>query len=226
MKKFLIQRILCKASSRTIYLTMNLPQQDCKMKKAKKPRQQINPNNPNLLPLMSLLPLSINVSRIQDAPQRKKRRSSCSNCWVIRDWSLHFYTAGLFMGGSTQTSTHDVTARTPQSPCSKSWAQVNASAATPTLSGHHLIYGSLLVIVVRCCSTCLAKGTSQTKEQAKRYTVAANMGLVFMEVITASQLHIMNHLMVMDIANHMQISLVIVSQLMVLVQTCSLTTRI
>ena len=53
MKKFLIQRILCKASSRTSHLTMNLPLKDCKMKKAKKPRQQINPNNPNLLPLMN-----------------------------------------------------------------------------------------------------------------------------------------------------------------------------
>jgi hypothetical protein len=37
------------------------------------------------------------------------------------------------------------------------------------LSGHLLlVMVSLLVIVVRCCSTCLAKGTSQTKEQARR----------------------------------------------------------
>ena len=37
--------------------------------------------------------------------------------------------------------------------------------------------------------------------------------------------HLMNHLMVMVIAIHLQIVLVIVSQLIVLVQTCSLTKR-
>ncbi len=88
------------------------------------------------------------------------------------------------MGGCSKTSTQDVTARAPRSPCSKSRTQVNASAATPTLSGHLMV--SLLVIVVRCCSTCLAKGTSQTKEQAKRYTVAEGWGLVLEEVNTAS----------------------------------------
>ena len=120
------------------------------------------------------------------------------------------------------TSTHDVTARAPQSLYSKLKKQVNASAATPTLNR---LLVSMLVIVVRCCSTCLAKGTSQTKEQATRYCVAAIMGLVLMEV-ALSYVHMMNHLMVMVIANHLQITLVIVSQLMVLVQTCSLTTRI
>ena len=88
------------------------------------------------------------------------------------------------MGGCVKTSTHDVTASTPQSPCSKSKTQVNASAATPTLSGNLIV--SMLVIVVRCCSTCLAKGTSQTKEQARRYTVAAGMGLVLKEVMAVS----------------------------------------
>ncbi len=121
------------------------------------------------------------------------------------------------------TSTHDVTASAPRSHCSKSKTQVNASEATPTLSGHLSL--SLLVIVVRCCSTCLAKGTSQTKEQAGRYTVAASMGLVLVEVGRMIYLHGLNHLMVMVIAYHVQINLVIVSQLMVLVQTCSLTTR-
>ena len=80
------------------------------------------------------------------------------------------------MGGRPKTSTHDVTASTPRSPCSKSKTQVNASAATPTLSGHLTL--SVLVIVVRCCSTCLAKGTSQTKEQAGRYTLSTIGGLV------------------------------------------------
>ena len=77
------------------------------------------------------------------------------------------------MGGRPKTSTLDVTVRAPLSPCSKSKRQVNASAATPTLSGHLLIpMVSMLVIVVRCCSTCLAKGTSQNKKQATRYGVA------------------------------------------------------
>ncbi len=127
------------------------------------------------------------------------------------------------MGGSTKTSTINVTVRTPRSHCLKSRTQGNASAATPTLSGHHVIYGNMLVIVVRYCSTCLAKGTSQTKEQAKRYTVPAIVDLVLLEVMAASYIHFFNHLMVMEIAYHVQISLVIVSQLMVLVQTCSLT---
>ena len=90
------------------------------------------------------------------------------------------------MGGITKTSTHDVTASAPRSPCSKSNTQVNASAATPTLSGHLIFMVSLLVIVVRCCSTCLAKGTSQTKEQARRYAVQATGGLILEEVIALS----------------------------------------
>ena len=129
------------------------------------------------------------------------------------------------MGGCIETSTHDVTASAPRSRCSKSKTRMNASAATPTLSGHHLTMLSLLVIVVRCCSTCLAKGTSQTKEQARRYSFTAGRGLVLVEVEMMSYVHGFNHLMVMVIAIHMQINLVIVSQLMVLVQTCSLTTR-
>ena len=92
------------------------------------------------------------------------------------------------MGGCIKTSTHDVTASAQRSPCSKSKTRGTASAATPTLSGHLLLVYlvSMLVIVVRCCSTCLAKGTSQTKEQARRYSVTACMGLVLMEVVQMS----------------------------------------
>ena len=79
-----------------------------------------------------------------------------------------------------------MTAKTPRSLCLKSKIQVNASAAIPTLSGHLIPMVSLLVIVVRCCSTCLAKGTSQTKEQARRYGVAPLMGLVLVEVMAVS----------------------------------------
>jgi len=89
------------------------------------------------------------------------------------------------MGGCTKTSTHDVTASDPPSPCSRSKTQESASAATSTLSGHLMIV-SMLVIVVRCCSTCLAKSTSQTREQAKRYSATAILDLLLMEVMAAS----------------------------------------
>jgi hypothetical protein len=91
------------------------------------------------------------------------------------------------MGGCAKTSIHDVTASTPRSLSLKSKTQGTASAATPTLSGHVLlILVSILVIVVQFCSTCLAKDTSQTKEQASRYSVAAIMGLVLKEVMAVS----------------------------------------
>ncbi len=90
------------------------------------------------------------------------------------------------MGGRPNTSTHDVTTKAPLSPSSKSKTRGTASEAIPKLSGHlllHLTLENLLVIVVRCCSTCLAKGTSQTKEQARRYGGAAFGGLVLMEAV-------------------------------------------
>ncbi len=82
------------------------------------------------------------------------------------------------MDGSAKTSTHDVMESAPQSPCSKSKTRGTASAATPSLSGHLLNMVTMLVIVVRCCSTCLGKCTSQTKEQARRYCVAVMWGLI------------------------------------------------
>jgi F0F1-type ATP synthase membrane subunit c/vacuolar-type H+-ATPase subunit K len=127
------------------------------------------------------------------------------------------------MGGSTKTSTHDVTISDPLSPSSKS-KMGTASAATPTLSGSHLTV-SMLVIVMPCCSTSLAKGTSQTNEQATRYSVTAIVGLVLVEVVVI-YVHIMNHLMVTESAIQMQINLVIVFQLMIVVSTCSLTRRV
>ena len=83
----------------------------------------------------------------------------------------------------------------------------------------------MLVIVMRCCSTCLNKVTSQTNEQARRYTVAAIMGLVLVYKTAVNYVHGLNHLMVTIIADQMQNRLVMISQLMVLVQTCSLTRR-
>ncbi len=88
------------------------------------------------------------------------------------------------MGGRANTSTHDVTKKALRSPCSKSKIRRNASAATPTLSGHLVM--RLLVIVVRCCSTCLARGTFQTKDMAKRYSVAEYGGLVLVQMAVMS----------------------------------------
>jgi hypothetical protein len=127
------------------------------------------------------------------------------------------------MGGITKISIHDVTAKAPRYPSLKS-KMGTASAATPTLSGHLTL--SMLVIVMPCCSTSLAKGTSQTIEQAKRYIVTAVVGLVLEEMVTVIYMHTMNHLMAMDTAYQIQISLVIVFQLMIVVSTCSLTRRI
>jgi hypothetical protein len=87
------------------------------------------------------------------------------------------------MGGCAKTSTHDVTARAPQSHCLKS-KMGTASAATPTLSGR--LMAGILVIVVRCCSTFQGKGTSQTKEQATRYTVRAGGALVLWQLMALS----------------------------------------
>jgi hypothetical protein len=88
------------------------------------------------------------------------------------------------MGGCTKTSTHDVMASAPRYPSSKS-KMGTALAATPTLSGSHHSLVSMLVIVMPCCSTSLAKGTSQTNEQARRYTVEAIVGLVLKEVVVS-----------------------------------------
>jgi hypothetical protein len=88
------------------------------------------------------------------------------------------------MDGRPKTSTHDVMAKAPRYPCSKS-KMGTASVATSALSGHLTL--SMLVIVMPCCSTSLAKGTSQTNEQARRYGVEAIMGLILVEeVVTVS----------------------------------------
>ena len=52
--------------------------------------------------------------------------------------------------------------------------------AIPLLSGN-LMEVSLLVIVMRCCSTCLANVTSPTKEQEERYAATHKMDLVMVE---------------------------------------------
>ena len=78
---------------------------------------------------------------------------------------------------------------------------------------------------MQCCLTCLAAVNSLPNDQAKIYSAGIFLDLVSLEVMKVSYKHIMNHLMVITSATHMQINLVMVS-LMKVVSTCSLTRRI
>ena len=87
------------------------------------------------------------------------------------------------MVGMPMTSTHDVTKRDPPSLYSKSKMET-ASEDTLRLSGHLIV--SLLVTVMRCCSTCLAAVTSQPNKQEKRYTAVVSGDLILVEVVGVS----------------------------------------
>ena len=128
------------------------------------------------------------------------------------------------MAGRPPTSTLGVTTRGPLSLYSRSKTET-ASEATPRLSGHLLLIASGLVTVMRCCLTSLAAVTSQTKKQDTGYTAIERGDLVFLVMIIVSYQQTLNHLMVMETAGHMQINLVILSQLMLMVIICSLTKR-
>ena len=95
---------------------------------------------------------------------------------------LLYFTEDLIMGGTPLTFTQDVTTKDQQSLCLKSKTET-ASVASQLLSGHLLTLLSLLVIAMRCCLTCLSKGTSPTNEQAKRYTALDTMDLFFVEMV-------------------------------------------
>ena len=114
------------------------------------------------------------------------------------------------MGGSIKTSTKDVTRRVPPSRCSRSKTGT-ASVASPTLSGHLTI--SMLVIVMRCCSTCLAPVTSLPNEkQERRYGAEKTGDLVLQEeMVSMIYVQCMKHLMVIKTAIHWQSKLVMVS---------------
>ena len=93
--------------------------------------------------------------------------------------------------------------------------------ATPLLSGLMIII--LLATLMQCCSTCLAPVNSLPNDQQKIFIAEIIMVLVSVEVVVNYQ-QVMNHLMVIKTAAHMQIVLVMVS-LMKVVSTCSLTRR-
>ncbi len=80
--------------------------------------------------------------------------------------------------------------------------------AIPRLSGNLIVMVSMLVIVMRCCSTCLANVISPTNEQEKRYTAAQQRDLV---MVTMTYGHMVNHLMVITSAYHKHVELIIVS---------------
>jgi hypothetical protein len=124
-------------------------------------------HKPNPLTLRSSPPLSTHSWSTQSARQTRSRRSSCSNSSVTNDLSHIFCSEGLNMGGSIKTSTKDVTRRVPPSRYSRS-KMGTASVASPTLSGSHIFPVSKLVIVMRCCSTCLAPVTSLPNEKQER----------------------------------------------------------
>ena len=89
------------------------------------------------------------------------------------------------MAGRPPTSTLGVTTRGPLSRYSRSETET-ASEATPRLSGH-LLKLSLLVTVLRCCSTYLAAVTSQPKElKDRRYYAMVLWDLILLEVIVLS----------------------------------------
>jgi hypothetical protein len=73
------------------------------------------------------------------------------------------------MDGGVKTSIPDVITRGLLSLCLRSRTAMLLEAI-PLVSGNLMMLVSMLVIVMRCCSTCLANVTSPTKEQEKRYT--------------------------------------------------------
>ena len=90
------------------------------------------------------------------------------------------------MGGNTKASTLDVTTRAPLSVSSRSKMET-ASEDSLRLSGPLLLlFMSMLVTVMRCCSTCLAAVTSQPNKQEKRYGAEVGGDLVFVEVVVMS----------------------------------------
>ena len=83
-----------------------------------------------------------------------------------------------------------------------------ALAASPTLSGHLTV--TMLVIVLRCCSTYL-NNVASPHYITMRLVARVSLDLSSLMVINISYVHFMNHLMVLISAVHGQINLVIKS---------------
>jgi hypothetical protein len=127
-------------------------------------------------------------------------------CSVTKEQSLLFFTEDLSMAGGSKTSTLDAMVKALLCPCLRI-KMGTASVATPKLSGH--LPMRWLVIVVPCSSTSHSKGASQSNsQQSMRFGVIVTRDLHLMEVINGSYVQMMSHLMVMEIAYQLQISLV------------------
>jgi hypothetical protein len=132
-----------------------------------------------LLRSLTTLCLALSVLR------RKSRSNSCLNFSATRDSLLICFIEDQIMGGNTMTSTVDVMTRAQQSPCLRSKTET-ALAATPRLNGNLMSVLNFLVIAMRCCSTCLDKGTSQTKQSANRFPAVIKRDLLLERVIPES----------------------------------------
>jgi hypothetical protein len=73
------------------------------------------------------------------------------------------------------------------------------------------------MIMMQCYLIFHAAVSFQASEEVKRYSVVLAMGLALKEAERMNYVHIMNHLTVMGSAVHMQITLVMISQLIVMV---------
>ena len=117
--------------------------------------------------VIKLSTLSSTISYLaRSAQQRSSRGNTCINCLATSDLSLFFSSVDLSTGGTPKISTLVAITKAQASLCLKS-KTVTASVATLKLSGSQLISVSSLVIVMRCCSTCLNNVTSLAQDMAK-----------------------------------------------------------
>ena len=127
--------------------------------------------------VIKLSTLSSTISYLaRSAQQRSSRRNTCINCLATSDLSLFFSSVDLFTGGNTKISTLVAITKAQASLCLKS-KTVTASVATLKLSGSQMMTVSALVIVMRCCSTCLNNVTSLAQDMAKRYSAIVTVDL-------------------------------------------------
>jgi hypothetical protein len=129
--------------------------------------------------VIKLSTLSSTISYLaRSAQQRSSRGNTCINFLKTSDLSLFFSSVDLFTGGNTKISTLVAITKAQASLCLKS-KTVTASVATLKLSGSQLVATvSTLMIVIRCCSTCLNNVTSLAQDMAKRYAAIVAMDLI------------------------------------------------
>jgi hypothetical protein len=110
------------------------------------------------------------------------------------------------MGGSIKTSTYVAIRRVQPSPYLRLKMET-ASVATLKLSGH--LSGRMLKILLPCSSTSHNKSTSHTNHERRwRLSAGVTGDLRLLQETGMNYVHLMNHLMVMVIAIHMQIRMV------------------